>query len=105
MNAVAERFTPPEDHPIEFHYLGFGASSIDFQIRFWVNATEKITKLQVVSEAIVRIKKAFDKNNINIPFPIRTLQMDDALKLQTQPGSERHVIQQANGQPVFEPAK
>jgi len=58
---------------IEFHYLSFGGSSIDFQVRFWLPATTELTTVEARSKAIIAIKSAFDKNNIDIPFPIRTL--------------------------------
>lgn len=60
---------------IEFHYLEFGDSSINFQVRFWVDAQAKMSILEARSEAVKVIKKAFDKNGIDIPFPIRTVQM------------------------------
>lgn len=56
-----------------FFYQEFGDSSINFIIRLWVNSPEQPSYLKVGSEAIMRIKAAYDKNNITIPFPIRTL--------------------------------
>lgn len=55
------------------YFSEFGDSSIDFTIRIWIKSPERISHLKVTSEAIVRIKKAYDDNNIMIPFPIRTL--------------------------------
>lgn len=51
----------------------FGDSSINFVIRLWVNSPEQPIYLKVGNDAVMRIKKAFDENNITIPFPIRTL--------------------------------
>ena len=56
---------------IEFHYLSFGDSSINFQMQFWVLATENLTLLKARSEAIILLKERFDAEEINIPFPIR----------------------------------
>ncbi len=56
-----------------FFYQEFGDSSINFIIRLWINNAEQPSYLKVGSEAIMRIKAAYDKNNITIPFPIRTL--------------------------------
>ena len=39
----------------------------------WINSPEQPTYLGVGSQAIMRIKKAYDENDIMIPFPIRTL--------------------------------
>jgi len=62
-----------ETRPIEFFYTGFGGSSIDFTIRFWKNITAQKDHLAAQSQAIIALKKAFDKNDITIPFPITTL--------------------------------
>jgi len=70
---IKELFPPNKGENIEFHYLNFGGSSIDFQIRFWVNATANLTSVEAKSEAIITIKEAFDENNIDIPYPIRTI--------------------------------
>jgi len=64
---------PQGNKVIEFHFLEFGDSSIDFQMRFWVDARRNITQLEAKSNAIILLKEAFDKNNIDIPYPIRTL--------------------------------
>lgn len=61
-----------EDETTMF-YQEFGDSSINFLIRLWMKSPEQPVYLSVGSEAIMRIKKAFNKNNITIPFPIRTL--------------------------------
>ncbi len=62
-----------KDKPIEFFYKGFGSSSIDFQIRFWVEYPGQMAYLRGTHQAIINIKEAFDQNGITIPFPIRTL--------------------------------
>lgn len=51
----------------------FGDSSINFTIRMWISNPEQITYKKVGSDAIMKIKKAYDDNDIMIPFPIRTL--------------------------------
>lgn len=58
---------------IEFYYDEFGDSSINFKIRFWVKFTAIPDFWSARSEAIMAITKAFDENDIMIPFPIRTL--------------------------------
>jgi len=64
---------PQGDKELEFQYLEFGGSSINFQIRFWVEAKANLTLLEAKSEAIMLIKEKFDEENINIPYPIRTI--------------------------------
>lgn len=61
------------DDGITVFYKSFGDSSINFEIRFWVPYDAHMQYLSGKSEAIKRIKKAFDKEGITIPFPIRTL--------------------------------
>lgn len=61
------------DKGIEFYYDEFGDSSINFKIRFWVQFTANPDFWKARSEAIIAITKAFDENDIMIPFPIRTL--------------------------------
>jgi len=51
----------------------FGDSSINFTIRLWSNSPEQSTYMQIASDAIMRIKAAYDQHNIMIPFPVRTL--------------------------------
>jgi small-conductance mechanosensitive channel len=62
-----------DDKGIDFYYEEFGGSSINFNIHFWVNFRRNPDYLSARSEAIIAITKAFDENDIMIPFPIRTL--------------------------------
>lgn len=66
---------------VEFYYTEFGDSSINFLCRFWVDSKNALQKLKAKSKAIIEIKKAFDKENINIPFPIRTLEFTNKLNV------------------------
>jgi small conductance mechanosensitive channel len=61
------------DEPVTLFYEGFGSSSIDFVVRFWIDFQGQADYADAYSEAIIAIKKAFDANGITIPFPIRTL--------------------------------
>ncbi len=54
-------------------YTGFGGSSIDFTLRFWIEDAGQRAYLHARSDAIMAIKQAFDDGEITIPFPIRTL--------------------------------
>ncbi len=58
---------------VDLYYNGFGDSSIDFVIRFWVPFNRQVDFLRAQSESIMRLKRAFDESGITIPFPIRTL--------------------------------
>lgn len=61
------------DQPVELFYEGFGDSSINFVVRFWIPFAKEPDYLEARSEAVRRIKKAFDEQGVTIPFPIRTL--------------------------------
>ncbi len=69
INSVKEK----SDKGVEFYFEEFGGSSINFVVRFWVDFKANPDFWVARSKAIVAIKKAFDENDIMIPFPIRTL--------------------------------
>lgn len=57
----------------ELFFDGFGDSSINFVVRFWIPFYAQTDFLDAQSQAVILIKEAFDENDITIPFPIRTL--------------------------------
>lgn len=60
-----------------FLFENFNESSIDFRIRIWVNSNQFGDYLKFINDTIIILKDAFDKNNINMPFPIRTLNIPE----------------------------
>jgi small conductance mechanosensitive channel len=70
VNAVSGRDTSRDP---DLFYQGFGDSSINFTVRFWIDFQRQTDYLSARSEAVKRIKQAFDDHDITIPFPIRTL--------------------------------
>lgn len=70
MEGVSTRL--PE-RSVELFYEEFGESSIDFVVRFWVSFSKQPDYLEARSEAIQRLKTAFDQAGIVIPYPVRTL--------------------------------
>jgi small conductance mechanosensitive channel len=62
----------PEREP-ELFFDSFGDSSINFQLRIWLLESTQPVYMAARSEAMIAIKKAFDREGITIPFPIRTL--------------------------------
>jgi len=62
-----------QSREIQFFYTSFGGSSIDFELRIWVDRADQVTYLATRSAAIMALKKAFDADGVTIPFPIRTL--------------------------------
>lgn len=61
---------------VELFYEEFGDSSINFQLRFWIDFRKQTEFLTARSQAIMALKAAFDDAGITIPFPIRTLDFD-----------------------------
>lgn len=74
IRAVEGISTRLPDTEVELFYEEFGESSINFVVRFWIAYVKQPDFLQAQSEAIERIKKAFDEGGVTIPFPIRTLE-------------------------------
>ena len=72
-NAIKEIFEQKPGEGVQFFYTGFGDSSINYQIRFWANVSNQGDVFKAQHEAILAIKAAYNTHNINIPFPIRTL--------------------------------
>ncbi|MDX1476676.1 MAG: mechanosensitive ion channel [Saprospiraceae bacterium] len=63
-----------ETKPVEVFFTDFGDSSINFVLRFWKNCTGQADYLAAQDQAIIALKKRFDEHEINIPFPIRTIE-------------------------------
>ena len=81
-----DQIKSPDD--VEFYFTEYGGSSINYLCRFWIDAENALEKMRSKSKAIIEIKKAYDKENINIPFPIRTLQFDNKLSFDTPKETE-----------------
>ncbi len=62
-----------QDKDVTLFYNEFGGSSINFTVRFWAKSPKQPDFLQAQSDAIMAIQRAYDQNDIVIPFPIRTL--------------------------------
>jgi small conductance mechanosensitive channel len=71
--AISELDIVEKNQAIMVHFYEFADSSINFFLKFWINKTDQFHYEKAVSQAIVAVKKAYDKHNVVIPFPIRTL--------------------------------
>lgn len=60
----------------EVDVVNFSESSIDFAVRYWT-ASETVDVRRTMSSAIIALKAACDRCNYNIPFPIRTLYLEN----------------------------
>lgn len=72
-NAIKAIFDQNPGEGIELYFTEFGDSSINYQLRFWTNVANQGDVYKAQHKAILAIKAAYNKHNINIPFPIRTL--------------------------------
>jgi len=55
------------------YFTEFGDSSINLVVHIWINYKKNTDFLKARHQAIINIKSTFDKNDITIPFPIRTV--------------------------------
>tara|TARA_R100001369_G_scaffold92896_1_gene141009 strand:- start:20310 stop:21200 length:891 start_codon:yes stop_codon:yes gene_type:complete len=78
---MQDLFPQRGNEEVEFMYEAFGDSSINFVVRFWTDVTRNKDVLVAKNKGIIAIKKAFDQNGINIPFPIRTIDFTNPLSL------------------------
>lgn len=70
---IGENFEQKNKEEVEFFYTEFGDSSINFVLRFWTDVTSFNQEHSARHKAIKLIKEQFNEKDINIPFPIRTL--------------------------------
>lgn len=64
-----------EDRPVDVLFTSFGGSSVDLVVRFWSDNSRPGGWLASRSEIIERIHRRFAEEGIEIPFPIRTLDL------------------------------
>ena len=84
LNAICKQVNCDPEKEVRFFYTGFGDSSINFVVQYWLdNSKRNIDFLKERSQGIISLKKAFDKHGIDIPFPIRTLNLP-----QEKPGDQ-----------------
>lgn len=70
VNSIEDRL---KDKPVEFFFTGFADSSITFMCRYWIKYEREPDYKHALSDAIMKIKAAYEANNITIPFPRRTI--------------------------------
>ena len=61
------------EDPTKMFFTSFGDSSINLVLQLWFSTRDDANFLEIRSQAIIAIKKAYDEEKISIPFPIRTL--------------------------------
>lgn len=66
-----ERVIQSPDNRVLF--MGFGDSSLDFEIHFWITLRSALDRRQIESDLRFKIDALFRENNITIPFPQRDI--------------------------------
>jgi len=57
---------------------GFGDSTIDLMVRWFIEDGTQAHKVASIHQVFVEIKNALDSAGVNIPFPIRTIDLSDS---------------------------
>lgn len=65
------------------HFLGFGASSLDFEIVFIVLSSDYNVYMDIQQDINVAIKSQFDSLGIEFAFPTQTLYLERSLRAHT----------------------
>jgi small-conductance mechanosensitive channel len=73
LNTVKQIKELSDDEETTLFFQEFGGSSINFLLRLWINTPEQPVYLSVGSQVIMLLKKAYDENNIMLPFNTTTL--------------------------------
>ncbi len=81
VETISKAFQAVEnEEDVIFLYKEFGDSSINFETRFWIDSTSALEVAKAKTKGMIELKEAFDKKGINIPFPIRTLDIPESLQ-------------------------
>ncbi len=84
--AIEQVSTRMENTQVELFFEEFGESTINLVVRFWIPFVAKQADyLRARSEAIERLKQAFDENGISMPSPIRTIEFVNPVPAAAQP--------------------
>jgi small-conductance mechanosensitive channel len=73
LEAVSSIDSIDKNREVTLFFKEFGDSSINFSVRFWAKSPRQPDYLLALSDAIIAIQEAYNKHDIMIPFPIRTL--------------------------------
>lgn len=81
-----------KDRPSVCHIVGFGDSSVDYILRFWIkDPTEGLTNIK--GHVYLALWDIFKENNISIPFPQREVKMlNEAPDQATKSSFEKAVL-------------
>lgn len=81
--AAAKPSRVSKDSPPVCHLTGFGDSSLDFVLRFWIHDPQGGV-MNVKGEVLLAVWDAFKEHGIEIPYPHRQLLIRDPVELRMQ---------------------
>ena len=67
-----------ESKEVEVFFEEFSESAIIVLVRFWVHYARQTDYVTARSQAIMKIKKAYDLHQIKFPFPVQVLELDSS---------------------------
>ena len=67
------------EHPAEVLFTDFGDFSVELVVRIWARYRSNVEWLQVRSDLVMAVYRAYREAGVVIPFPTRTLQLEDKL--------------------------
>ena len=73
--------------------VNLGESTIDLVVRWFINDGTQANKVGSIDQVLIEIKTALDKAGIDMPFPVRTLDLNDP--------SVKAVVKQLNQQQLL----
>jgi small-conductance mechanosensitive channel/CRP-like cAMP-binding protein len=97
--AAAEAEGVAADPPPKAFLKDFGDSAILYEVKFWM--TDYSQYSDVCDGIRTNVWYSFKRRNINIPFPIRTLQVDRKPKEEPSPGRTR-ALSVLRNEPLFQ---
>ena len=83
--------------------VNLGDSTIDLVVRWFIDDGTQANKVSSIDQVLIEIKKALDNAGIDMPFPVRTIDLSDpsvkaiAKQLQDQQVVENEASYAADG--------
>lgn len=101
--AVKDCPTVASSKPVEVFAQEFASSSINFEITWWTGSTPlEIRRSR--DEVVASVKRRFDDNGIEIPFPYRTITFQKPLSVDVALQNDSETEQEQNQKPDPESA-
>ncbi len=75
IGAIEELPMRRRDRPVELYFDAFGESAIELVVQFWIPFARWAEYQTARSEAVIAVRRAFDREGIAIPFPVRSLDL------------------------------